>query len=293
MPKLINVEIGSGLLSNEMILSYILAIWLLLYCSQKDISGLKSAALWGVFGIIFFLILNVVDLFYLSYYEMLNEDRHIKFLHIDFEFLDGFNSIACILLSFSFHTYAFSIYECLDTPDPKKMIVTSSVGIFISMLIYQLVGSIDYIIYGNLITDSILDNLEYSSLSVLGNISFVINVVMSFPLTFSALKHYLIYLIETILSMLIYCCKRGKSKTEKKVLFDDEFEVKGKIRKNDSQDSINNDHLVHSIEGEKHHKNHVSIPESIEYVIMLAIFILIFFTAKNFPDMKIVFYILI
>jgi amino acid permease len=279
-----------------------LGIWLLFYCFQKDVSGIKSAAYYGVFGIIMFLILNIINLVFLIYTEEIPDgEKNINFFTLNLDF-SATSSIYCIILSFSFHTYAFSIYECLDTPDPKKMLVTSSVGIFISMLIYLLIGSIGYILYGDTITDDILTTVGFSGIGVLEYISFAVIVVTSFPLTFSALKHYFIYLIEIILTMTRDKLKEKKVKNQQLVSQNTEvsqnkdseivrvtnYVQKHGNDKNDQDHGIAQNQNEHDNSHDSVHLDLIHIPEFVEFILVFGLFLGIFIFARKFPNLKLV-----
>ena len=79
--------------------------------------------------------------------------------------------------------------------------LTSSIGIFFSMLIYLLIGSIVYIMYGENLNEDMLDSLTDftgSNLIILESVFYVLNVLASFPLTFSVLKNYVILGVSLI-----------------------------------------------------------------------------------------------
>jgi amino acid permease len=166
---------------------------------QNDVSGIKSSAYWGFLGIMFLLIFIITDLLYTSWVEIGFEDNSID-LNYRGNLLEGdaVSSIACIILSFSFHTYTFSIYECLTDSNTKSMLITTSIGIFISTMIYLLVGTVGYILYEDTINEYFIlyNKTELSSIAVYENIAFVVNVIMSFPLTFFALRHYWIFFLK-------------------------------------------------------------------------------------------------
>lgn len=91
------------------------------------------------------------------------------------------------------------------------MKITASIGILISLFTYVLIGSIVYILYGAILTDSMLDSMKIDSASpliILENIAYVINVIMCFPITFAVFKNYLIYSI----SMLATSIKNSRDK---------------------------------------------------------------------------------
>ncbi len=297
IPKLVNIGIGDIFIADEKLLSLVLGLWLLVYCYRDDISGIKAAAFWGILGILVYLVLNIILLLFASYWEEISEDLSINYITLNWYNNDVYSCIACVILSFSFHTYAFPIYECLDSPDRKKMIVTSSIGIFISMLIYLLVGTIGYVLYGSDISDSILDSMGMNSLAVLVNISFVVNVVMSFPLTFNALKHYFMFLIEIIVSVISQSCCKKENKKDAELI---ESSKNDKTQKNFRKSKTSEGHDKHDNNDINHSTNHsshgglemVHIPHSIEYLIIFAIFCTIFFTAVRYPNMKTVKFIM-
>lgn len=280
-------------------------MWLLIYCYQKDLSAIKTAAYWGVLGIVSFLFLDITDLLIRSWNESIPEDRPMNFVSIDFYDYNVYTSIATIILSFNIHTYTFSIYECMDSPDARKMIVTSSIGIFTSTLIYLLVGTIGYILYGNQITDSILDSMGYNNISILMCISFVVNVVMSFPITFNSLKHYFIFLVQLCITLLKDSCCKSKKKdnvfltnhnetnvkvrNQELLTKDNETKIENEDEANESvsedEDEGDFDEPTHHVSHVAHHKM-IEIPEYIEFIIVSGLFFLIFYTANKFPDIK-------
>ena len=69
------------------------------------------------------------------------------------------------------------------------------------MLIYLLIGSIVYIMYGENLNEDMLDSLTDftgSNLIILESVFYVLNVLASFPLTFSVLKNYVILGVSLI-----------------------------------------------------------------------------------------------
>lgn len=102
--------------------------------------------------------------------------------------------------------FRYLILRSLDNPTPKKMMITSFIGIFVSMMIYLIIGITAYVTYGRTIKDSILDVDNASVIIViLENIAFIFTSIMNFPLGFAAFKNYVFFLIELIISMLSKC----------------------------------------------------------------------------------------
>ncbi len=176
-----------------------MALILLLYLVQNDVSGIKAAAYRGFLGIIFLLIFILTDLLYTSWKEISYVDDIIDLIYRgNLIENNSISCISCIILSFSFHTYTFSIYECLTEPNTKSMMITTSIGIFISTMIYLLVGTVGYILYEDTVNEYFIlyNKTDLSMIAVSENIAFVVNVIMSFPLTFFALRHYWIFFIK-------------------------------------------------------------------------------------------------
>lgn len=65
-------------------------------------------------------------------------------------------------------------------------------------MIYLLVGTVGYILYEDTINEYFIlyNKTDLSSIAVYENIAFVVNVIMSFPLTFFALRHYWIFFLK-------------------------------------------------------------------------------------------------
>jgi len=214
MPTLIASKLGNdSLLADKTFLSVVLGILLIIYCYQKDVSGIKAAAYWGVFGINLLLYLVMHDLMTTSKNDVLHDWNKLRVMGLDENVNNIISCISCIILSFSFHTYTFSIYECLTEKNTKSMLITTSVGLFVSMMIYLLFGCVGYILYVNQVDEYyIITRQQNTVLIYMENIAFVINVIMSFPLTFFSLRHYFTFLVQILITLLVEkfkCCKKN------------------------------------------------------------------------------------
>jgi amino acid permease len=230
IPNLIEAKFGAdSIFADKWILSIILSIFLIIYSYQNDISVIKKSASWGFAAIIFLLGLIIYDLLYCSRYGILKQDHHsIKIMDYKSDYIEIISNISCIILSFSFHSYTFSIYECLEKKDINVMMRISAIGIFVSMGIYLLIGSVGYVIYVDLVNENYIFNLEdYPMQRYLQSIAFVLNVVMSFPLSFFSLRHYLVFIVQIILTKLSDCFRKKKENNDKvkDILDDKEKEI--------------------------------------------------------------------
>ncbi len=230
IPNIITITLGNKQLNNTFALQLIMGIILFYYCFKKDISGIKKAAYYGFLGIIFFFIFTITDFFYtIRTGENIEKLQELKIKEIiygmDKNLYSKLNALACIILSFSFHIFTFSIYGCMGQITITEFYVTAAGSIFICATIYLLCGTIGFLLYFNEIKDSILDASGKKILNTCLSLANCLSVIMTFPITFAALKNYWILLIEVFLTKFrdfIYfifgCCKCVKMK--KRVLKD-------------------------------------------------------------------------
>ena len=152
---------SDSILANKNFLSVVLSILLIIYCYQNDVSGIKSAAYWGVFGINLLLFLVLYDLLSTSKRDVLYDWHKMNLFDLDENSNNIISWISCIILSFSFHTYTFSIYECLSDKNTKSILITTGIGLFASMMIYLLFGCVGYILYVDQVDEYYILNREH------------------------------------------------------------------------------------------------------------------------------------
>ena len=124
--------------------------------------------------------------------------KSLKFNFLKFsDGSDATNAIAIIILSFSFHTYTFSFYECLENRNFNSFMIANSIGVLVSSIFYILVGSIIYLSFGDyqIKQYSTTDILNRNTVGFLINLAYIISVIMTFPISFFALKNYFYYII--------------------------------------------------------------------------------------------------
>ncbi len=188
------------ILANHIFLSILIGCFLIIFIFYKDVTNLQTVAFLGVCGFGGFLIFVIIDLLYslwiediepfqVNYWNRLQNDN----IH------NYFSSISTIILSFNFHSYTFYVYEYLHKPSNRGMMVASSVGFYITIIIYCTIGIIIYVLYGYGHLETLSDVYGNSStIFLLMNISFVVGVIMSFPMSFAGLKFYLVGLMEMV-----------------------------------------------------------------------------------------------
>lgn len=186
--------------SNVLMLTIVFVLILLSF--SNNVRSLKKAANYGFLGIFLMLFFTFGMIIYNSYFSNLEHDIYTKYNYssINSSFSNAFNQLAIIILSFHFHTYTFSIYECLDKQTNKKMMISCNIGIMISTLVYLIIGSSIYLTFGNYVVkeENMFLLLSTNKFGFLINMSFCVSVLMSFPISFFSIKGYLFYIIPYI-----------------------------------------------------------------------------------------------
>ena len=150
----------------------------------------------------------------------------------------------------------------------KQFFVTTSVSVLISTGIYLICGIIGYFLYRDTLKDSILDTLDEGFFNKLLSLANCVNVVMTFPITFAALKNYTILIFRIILTGIkrlfkcVFCCCSNK----------------GRI----TAATQTKKHLF--MTGQKL----VGIPKIIEIFLVFMLFVSIFFFAFSYDQLKVI-----
>ena len=104
--------------------------------------------------------------------------------------------------------------------------ITSCIGIFISLFIYLLIGSIGYIMYGQILTSDLLNSIKPGSpLLILEILAYVLNVIMSFPITFAVLKNYIFFAVALLATEIRDTIKNVSKIVIKKVTLNPKHEI--------------------------------------------------------------------
>jgi len=151
--------------------------------------------------------MTIVDLLYSFWIEDVVPHKIDFWINIDGENMTNYlSSISTIILSFNFHSYTFYVYEYLHRPTNRGMMAASSVGFFVTIIVYLTIGIIIYILYGYGNLETLSEIYGDSNIYLLMNIAFIVNVIMSFPMSFAGLKFYLVGLMEIFYTS----CKNSK-----------------------------------------------------------------------------------
>ena len=294
VPNLLNFSLPTKNISNETIFSFLLGFVLYFYCYKQDVNVIKSAAKYAVFGILLFFVVTIVDFII----AVFSQNRLVNINNWNSEaisdILYGLNrsgqknrlsniisAVACIILSYSFHIFTFSIYGCMGKISKKQFFITTSISVLITTIIYLICGTVGYLLYYDELDDSILDCMHDSWSSSLLSIANVINVIMTFPITFAAVKSYFMLFVGIIITLLrdlflwMFKCipkveeVRGRTSSAR---------ITKVFRK-----SNNNKSLLMS------GNPLVKLPKFIEIILTTFIFILVFYVASIYNELKKIF----
>lgn len=279
IPNILSMNFGNKHFSGNTFVSVVLGIILFFFCYQKDITGIKKAAQFGVIGIILFFIITIIDFLYSVY----TEDDSINLivtqyiLKKDYFKTDNFEeiitAISIIILCYTYHSFTFSIYGCLGNITLKQYFVTASVTVFLCTFIYLICGVLGYLLYSDEIKDSILDGIGNGPLNTLLSLCNVANVIMTFPISFSSVKNYFLFILEVVLTYLrnfflfIFGCFKCVKKIKDNIYRKEKRDNKRFLGKTSS----------------------VALPKYVELVLILGLYISIFVLANKYQKLKIIF----
>ena len=188
-------------------------------------------------------------------------------------------ALSCIILSYSFHIFTFSIYGCMGKISRKQFFITTSVSVLITTIIYLLCGTIGYFLYYDTLEDSILDAIGDNLLSALLSLAYVINIVMTFPITFAAIKNYfllmvglLITLVRDLFLLIFSCVPKVKS-------------FRGRISQARISKAFKKENKSYLMSG----KSLVQINKVVEIILIIVIYTVIFWIAYIYNKLKIIF----
>ena len=178
------------------------AIILIFMCFSNDIKSLKTSSKYGFYSIILIIIVNILSTLYYSYISSRLYPKsflHNFFINNNSSLNDINTSLSIIILSYSFHTYTFNLYEMIENKTPPKMMLSSNLGVLLSTFIYLFLSASVFIYFGQRLT--IVDlAVEYSK-TAFGTavvLAFSFSVIMTFPISFFSLKNYFFYFLPYI-----------------------------------------------------------------------------------------------
>lgn len=143
---------------NVKILIAVIAIILMPFMFQKDISGITNFAYLGIVGLAIFYITTVILFLYKYSMNQIIYDKSM--LYPNGTFKELFQCVGGYYNAYSFHGAYFSYYLPLKPRNTKTMMKSVIIGSIAGSFIYSSYGILFFLIYGNKITDSALKYLQ-------------------------------------------------------------------------------------------------------------------------------------
>jgi amino acid permease len=207
---------------NVKLLILLIALIILPFIFQKEISGITKIAHFGIIGLGVFLVTTIVLFFDKFFKNKIFFEKSM--LYPNGTFKELFTCVGGYYNAFGFHMVYFPYYLLLKPRNTKTMMKSVIIGIFLSTIIYDSYGIIFFLMYGNQINDSALKYLQ-NELSqahknnetfiviilVICFLSFLVNASISTITNIFFTKSHLIGLIKFILK------KRAEKKEPKDI----------------------------------------------------------------------------
>ena len=228
---------------NIKILIIAIAIILLPFMFQKDISGIARIAYFGILGLIVFSICQII-LFINKYIKgQIIFEQSMLYPKGSFKQL-----ILCVggyYNAFTFHMSYFGFYLPLKPRNNKTMMKSVTIGASITSVIYFSYGVLCYLMYGSQISDSALKYLQSDLanahknndmflvvLLVICFLGYMVNASISSMLNFYFFKSHFLGLIKFIIKKKL---EKEKSEEDKKAVPMVEIENNNKEFKEDEE----------------------------------------------------------
>ena len=143
---------------NVKILIIIIALILLPFMFQKDISRIAKYAFYGICGLGVFYFTTVILFIHKYNHNKIKFEKSM--LYPSGSFKEIFQCVGGYYNAFTFHLAYFSYYLPLKPRNTKTMMKSSIIGVISGSLVYASYGAIGFLMYGNRITDSALKYLQ-------------------------------------------------------------------------------------------------------------------------------------
>ena len=198
-----------------------IALILMPFMFQKDISGLIKYAYFGIIGLVIFCAAHAI--LFINKFRQNKIIFEQSMLYPNGSFKDIILCVGGYYNAFAFHMSYFSYYLPLKPRNNKTMMKSVTIGTLTAGMIYLVYGIIFYLMYGTQISDSALKYLQSDLAEAYKNnelfivivlficfFSFLINASISTMIHFYFFKSHLIGLIRFILK------KKSEKEAEEK-----------------------------------------------------------------------------
>ena len=208
---------------NVKILIIIIALILLPFMFQKDISRIAKYAFYGICGLGVFYGTTVILFIHKYKHNKIKFDKSM--LYPSGTFKDIFQCVGGYYNAFTFHLAYFSYYLPLKPRNTKTMMKSVIIGVIAGSIVYASYGAIGFLMYGNRITDSALKYLQTDLeeahkndekamivILVICFLSFILNACISTMTHFYIFKSHFLGIIKYFLKKLADRSKKNENK---------------------------------------------------------------------------------
>ena len=198
---------------NVKVIIFIIALILMPFMFQKDISLITKYAYFGIIGLGIFYGTTVI--LFINKYNNNKIFFEKNMLYPNGSFKQLFQCLGGYYNAFTFHMAYFSYYLPLKPRNTKTMMKSIIIGTIAGSIIYSSYGILFFLMYGNQINDSALKYLQNDLaeaqknnekglviLFVISFLSFVLNASISTMTHFYLFKSHLIGLVKFVLKKL-------------------------------------------------------------------------------------------
>ena len=198
---------------NVKVIIFIIALILMPFMFQKDISGITKYAYFGIIGLGIFYGTTVI--LFINKYNNNKIFFEKNMLYPNGSFKQLFQCLGGYYNAFTFHMAYFSYYLPLKPRNTKTMMKSVIIGTIAGSIIYSSYGILFFLMYGNQINDSALKYLQNDLaeaqknnekglviLFIISFLSFVLNASISTMTHFYLFKSHLIGLVKFVLKKL-------------------------------------------------------------------------------------------
>ena len=217
---------GLSLLFCDINVKYLIvaiALVILPFMFQKDISGITKYAYFGIIGLGVFYATTVILFIYKYYQNKIFFDKSM--LYPNGSFKELFQCVGGYYNAFTFHLAYFSYYLPLKPRNTKTMMKSVIIGVIAGSIVYASYGAIGFLMYGNRITDSALKYLQTDLEEAQKNdekamivvlvicfLSFILNACISTMTHFYIFKSHFLGIIKYFLKKLADRSKKNENK---------------------------------------------------------------------------------
>lgn len=190
LPEVIETVFGPTYVNNPKTLLVVFLAFIGPFCYFQKLDKLKYTSFCGVVAIVFV----VIATFYrYSKTEIPKTIVSLYFTVPSFNYLGGFGKF---VFSFTCHQNIFAIHSEMEDNSVSKMKKLIYSVSFSALILYISFGLVNYLLYGQLVKDNVIQNYPKDVLATIVRFLYVIVMGVSYPLQVNPCRTYLLKMIN-------------------------------------------------------------------------------------------------